>query len=274
MVKTVQFPASRELFKLARVVVDMRDRGAVERQSDAEIGRYIGFESARTSRWKHGQIAVQDAARLVALSQSLEIDLTVTTHVAAGYLKADEALEILSDTNRLVRFLGEQLVLTQDNQGISAVSDNTRVKVVRRSSGHYKRSAKRIGREAVQEPEGESTVLLVDNSDTTLKYFENLTGPSTGITGVTARTGPEALIAAGKVQPQLVIFDLFIGEVDGFAAVKNIVENRITREAEVIATSLALSPEIIRAARGAGAVDVVQRPLHSRVLTALINRTR
>jgi CheY-like chemotaxis protein len=276
MSKALNFPASRELFQLARTVADKLERGALDRLSDAEIGKFIGFESARTSRWKHGQIAVQDSARLIALSQALDIDLTVLAHVASGALSAEEALDILSSANRLVRFLGEQMVLPEDNQGLTMVSDSTRFKIIRRSPGHYRRQPKRIGREGAMDsdPDHEPTVLLVDDSNSTIRYFRNLTGSGTGFSGIIARTGPEALIAAGKTQPQLVIFDLFIGQIDGFAAVKSIVESDATKEAEVFATSLSLDGEIVRAALGAGAVEVIRRPLHSKVLTALLHRTR
>jgi CheY-like chemotaxis protein len=124
------------------------------------------------------------------------------------------------------------------------------------------------------EQEGAPTVLLVDDSPSTIRYFRNLTGEGTGINGIVVRSGPEALVTAGREQPQLVIFDLFIGQVDGFAAIKSLVESAATREAEVFATTLSMAPEIVRSALGAGAGEVIQRPLHSRALTGLLNRVR
>lgn len=274
MPRTANFPASKELFRLAREVADRQEDNVTERLSDADIGRLIGFESARTSRWKHGQIAVQDAARLLALSQSLDIDLAVLSHVAAGYHSASEALEILSSPARLVRFLSEQLVLPGDNQSLTLISDNTRAKIIRRTQQHYRRSAKRIGREGVEENEENPTALLVDDSRQTIRFFRRLTGTGTGIHGEVARSGPEALIMAGRFQPQLVIFDLYVGQTDGFAAIKSIVESDATSEAEVVATTLSLTPEVTRAAMGVGARDVLQRPLNSRTLNALLNRVK
>jgi CheY-like chemotaxis protein len=274
MPRKATFPASRELFHLARAVADKLELAVTDRLSDADIGRFVGFESARTSRWKHGQIAVQDAARLVALSQSLDIDLTVLSHVAAGSFTAEEALEILSTPSRLVRFLGEQIVLPADNQELTLIGDGTRCKIIRRSLQHYRRQAKRLGREGVDEQDHVPTVLLVDNNRTTIRYFRSHTGGETGISGVVARSGPEALIAAGKVQPQIIIFDLFIGQTDGFAAVKSIVDSDATSEAEVYATTLTMTPEITRSALGVGARDVLLRPLNSRTLGVLINKAR
>ena len=257
------------------MVADHLDLSEANRLSDADIGRFVAFESARTSRWKHGQIAVQDAGRLIALSQALDVDLTVITHVAAGYFTADEAMEILSTPARLVRFLGDQSMLPRDDQALTMIGDGTRVKVIRRSAGHYRRTAKRLGRDDEHDEQLETpTALLVDSAPATIRSFKNLTGGDTGITGIVARTGSEALIAAGSNQPLLIIFDLFIGGVDGFAAIKNIVESDVTSEADVVATSLSITQEISRLAIGAGAREVLQRPLNSRTLHALINRAR
>jgi CheY-like chemotaxis protein len=275
MPKSPSFPASRELFRLVREIADQMDLLEAERLSDADLGRFIAFESARTSRWKHGQIAVQDAGRLIALSQALDIDLTVISHVAAGYFTAAEALELLASPNRLVRFLGEQAVLSADKQAMTLIGDGTRFKLIRRSQGHYRRTVKRLGHKDETGDHGEApTVLLVDNAQATVRSFKNLTGNDSGVNGLVARSGPDALIIAGNRQPQLIIFDLFIGQLDGFSAVKSLVELDATSEADVIATSLSLSQEIVRSAIGAGAREVLQRPLNSRTLSHLINRTR
>jgi CheY-like chemotaxis protein/transcriptional regulator with XRE-family HTH domain len=274
MVKSPNFPSAKELFKLARAVADKVELISTDRLSDADLGRRIGFESARTSRWKHGQIAVSDSARLIALSQALDIDLTVLSHVAAGYITSDEALEILSDANNLVRFLGDQMVLPADNQSLSLVSDNTRFKIIRRSPSHYRRQPKGVTKEGAVEAEDIPAALLVDDSQTAIRNFRNLTGEGTGIEGVVARTGCEGLVAAGKYQPQIVIFDLFIGQVDGFAAIRSISENETTSEAEVYASSTILTPDIVRTAMGSGARDVLQRPLNSKTLATLVGRAR
>lgn len=274
MSKTTNFPPAKELFQLARAVADKLELKVADRLSDADIGRRIGFESARTSRWKHGQIAVQDAARLIALSQALDIDLTVLSHVAAGYLTAVEALTILSDVNNLVRFLGDQLVLPMDNQTVSIISDATRFKVIRRSPSHYRRQPKGLGKEGAMETDEKPIVLLVDDSPSTIRNFRNLIGEGMGMDGLVAKNAVEGLILAGKFQPQVIIFDLFIGQADGFAALRAIVENDATSEAEVYAVSAALTPEIVRMALGSGAREVLQRPLNSRTLGSLVARAR
>ncbi|MCP4600865.1 MAG: response regulator [Proteobacteria bacterium] len=273
MARTTPFPASRELFKL--VYAFANKRASKERMSDVEIGRVIGFESPRTSRWKHGQIAVVDAARLLALSQSFDIEISILAQVASGYLSADEALKILGNEGKLIRFLGDQLVLPTDDQMISLTGgEGTMCRVIRRTPGHYHRRAKRLGGAVRDDQESEPIVLLADDDKDAIDVFRNLTGADTGIVGVVARSAPEALLAAGRLRPQLVIFDLFLGQIDGFAAVRSLATDEATQEAEVFATSLSLSSDIVRAALGCGALEVLQRPLRSRTLGRLLGRLR
>lgn len=268
-----QFPASLELFHLVRRIADQNEESM--RISDVDIGRAVGFESARTSRWKHGQIAVTDAARLLSLAQAFDINLTVLIHVAAGYLSADEALKVLEDESKLVRFLGEQLLLSKDHQALTLTSgDGMFFRVIRRSVGHYHRRVKRIGHPDGDRDREEPTVLLADDDKSAIEAFANLTGANTGIQGVVARSGPEALVIAGRTQPQLIIFDMFLGQIDGFSALRTLASDAATQEALLVATSLSLTPEITRQALGCGAIEVVPRPLRSRVLSRLLARVR
>jgi CheY-like chemotaxis protein/transcriptional regulator with XRE-family HTH domain len=267
------FPASRELFRLARAVADAANPR--EKISDAELGRMIGLESARTSRWKHGQIAVNDAARLLALAQSLDLDVSILSPVAAGYLSSDEALEIIGSERRMLRHYGEQLLLPADKQVVTlTVGDGSRARVTRRSAGKYDRSFRRGGAGGLKGKNQDIPVLLVDDDESTLEMFGNLTGPGTGIAGAVARSGPEALIAAGQLRPRTVVFDLFIGGIDGFAAVRSLSSHKATGGTEVVATSLSLTPDIVRSAKGSGATDVLQRPLRARPLGKLLRDLR
>ncbi len=267
------FPASSELFKVVRAIADQRDSS--ERMSDIAIGRIVGFESARTSRWKHGQIAVADAARLLSLSTALDIDIALLSQVAAGYLTSDEALGVLTDENKLVRFWGNELVLPFDDQEVLLTARNgMQYRIARRAAGQYDRSQQRVDK-LNPITEDERTIILADNDETSINVFLNLTGADTGIKGVVSRSGPGTLLLVGWLKPQLVIFDLFIGQIDGFAAVRNLAAHEAARGGiDVVATSLSVSPEIVRDATGCGAIEVVPRPLRARALNRLLNRVR
>ncbi|MCK9458874.1 MAG: response regulator [Proteobacteria bacterium] len=275
MARSPLFPASRELFRLARAVVDARL--PAERVSDADIGRVIGLESARTSRWKHGQIAVGDAARLLALSQSTGVDIAVLSHVAAGYLSAEEAISLLANEREFVRFLGEQLLLPQDGSALSMVaSDGTEARIVRHTAQHYERPFRRgtSARRAADEREDDVVVLLADDDAATIEMFGNLTGRGTGLVGVVARSLPEALVTAGQIRPRLAIIDLFLGQADGFAALRALRTHEATSATELVATSLAATPDVARAAKGSGAAALLERPLRARPLGKLLRDLR
>lgn len=273
MAGRVVFSASAELFGFVRLVADSR-RGR-ERASDAEIGRVIDLESARTSRWKHGQIEVADAARLMALSQEFDIDLTVLCHVAAGLLSASSAWELISGDRRLVRFLGENLVLASERRRISVVSgEGSEARITRQPDGSYERTFLKRGVAGAAAGGGRPAVLLVDDDPRTLELFGNLLGGKTGVEGIVARSGAEALLTAGERRPRLVLFDLFIGGVDGLAAVRSLAAGRGPSAPLVIATTLHPTPEVERAARGNGAADLLQRPLRPRVLSKLLRSVR
>lgn len=269
------FLASAELFGLVRAVADAR-RGRDGRASDAEIGRVVGLESARTSRWKHGQLEIADAARLIALSQAFDIDLAILCHVAAGQLSGAAATDLLGSDRELVRFLGEQLVLPAERRKITLTSgEGAEARILRHAGGGYERTFRRRGSAGVAPaPEEEPVVLLVDDDPQTLELFANLSGSRAGITGIVARGGPQALVLAGERRPHLVIFDLFIGGLDGFAAVKSLSTGRPSSGPVVVATSLHCTPEIERAARGSGAAELLPRPLRARTLAKLLRSAR
>lgn len=273
MPKPTLFPASSELFRLVRDLADHRE--PVDRMTDVEIGRVVGFESARTSRWKHGLIEVSDAARLLALSQAFDLDLTVVSNVAAGYLSASDATSIVSSEDRLVRFLTEQVVLLGDDQALTiSGADGTTGRVVRRGPGTYHRSARRSPQGALPSVVEERAVVLADDNPLTLELFRNLTAAETGLVGVATASASEALMLVGKLSPRLLVLDLFLGGVDGFAAIKSIMGGELGGHTEIIATSASLAPDIIRTALGCGALEVVQRPLRARVLSRLLGRVK
>lgn len=275
MAKAPIFPASREVFRLARAAIDAHR--PLERVSDAELGRVVGLESARTSRWKHGMIAVGDAARLLALAEATGIDISVLSQVAAGYLSADEAETVLSSERDFVRFLGEQLLLPGDGQSLTMVaSDGSEARVARHELQRYERPFRRgsAARRAAEDRDGDVVVLLADDDAGTIEMFGNLTGKGTGITGAVARSLPEALITAGQIRPRLAIIDLFLGQADGFAALRCLRAHEATSAAQLIATSLTAGSDVVRAAKGCGASDVLERPLRARPLGKLLRDLR
>ena len=272
--KISPFPASRELFRLVRQVADTIH--VEEPLSDAALGRMVGLENARTSRWKHGQIAVDDAARLVSLSQSLSIDISLLCHVASGYLTAEEALSILGDEVHFLRFLSEQIVLPLNEQALTILdSVGCEARVVRSSSTQYRRQFRRGGSgRPILKKEQEQTVLLAEDDPATLEIFENVTGAGTGIRGVITRSLTELLVLAGEIQPQMIIMDLFLPGADGFLALRTLSSSSTLATVRLIATSILMTPDVIRKAKGYGAHQVLERPLRARPIGKLLRELR
>jgi CheY-like chemotaxis protein len=271
--KAPSFPSSRELFELVRDLADSNGKGA--KMSDVDIGRLVGFESARTSRWKHGQISVADAARLNALGRSLDIDISVLTQVACGELTAAEALRILKDSGKFVRFLTDQIVLPMDDQLLTiGDGEGTRAQIVRHRPGVYRRAAKRVPTDQAIPDTPAPLILLADSDESTRNVFKSLTDPDAGIRGALARTGPEALLLAGELAPEIIVFDLFIGGVDGMAAIKTLKERTSNSGTEIFATSLVTDADTVRSARGCGARQVIPRPLRAHEIGQLVSRAR
>ena len=268
------FPASRELFRVVRQVADSIYQE--EPLSDAALGRMVGLENARTSRWKHGQIAVDDAARLVSLSQLLSIDMTLLCHVASGYINAEEALSILDDEVGFLRFLSEQLVLPHNEQALTLIdSVGSEARVVRSLATQYKRQFRRGGSgRPILKKEQEQTVVLADDEPATLEIFENVTGAGTGIRGYVTKTLTELLVMSGELKPQMIIMDLFLPGADGFAALRSLSVSSALSTVRLVATTSLMTPEIVRKARGCGASQVIERPLRARPIGKLLRELR
>ncbi|MCU0663428.1 MAG: response regulator [Myxococcota bacterium] len=273
MPKPPLFPASAELFRLVQETAHLLSPASPT--SDAEIGRIVGFESARTSRWKYGLIAVSDSARLLALSQAFDLDLTVLAHVSAGYLSAAEATAILSSEDRLIRFLTEHSVLLGDQQALTiSGAEGTVGRIVRRGPGAYHRAARRSPQGVATALASDKAIVLGDDNPQTLELFRNLCAGETGLVGVATASAAEALMLVGRLSPRVLVLDLFLGGVDGFAAIKAILSGELGGHTEIVATSASLAPEITRTALGCGAVEVVQRPLRARVLSRVLAKLR
>ncbi|MBN2342595.1 MAG: response regulator [Deltaproteobacteria bacterium] len=272
--KAAVFPTSRELFALVRKIAD--DIYADEPLSDAALGRMVGLESARTSRWKHGQIAVDDAARLLSLSQSLSIDIMLLCHVAAGYFTAEEALGILSNEMDFLRFLCDQLVLPQNEQALTMLdSVGSEARIVRSSPTQYQRQFRRSGSgRPILKNEQERTVLLADDDVATIEIFSNVTGTGTGIRGVVVGSLTDLLVQAGEVHPQMIVMDLFLPGADGFSVLRSLSASPALSTVRLIATSSLMTSDIVRKAKGCGASQVLERPLRARPIGKLLRELR
>jgi two-component system, cell cycle response regulator DivK len=87
-----------------------------------------------------------------------------------------------------------------------------------------------------------------------------------------AADGEQALAAIAKQRPDLILMDIQLPVMDGYAATRRIKADPTLRSIPIIAvTSYALSGEV-QAARAAGCDDYVPKPFSPRELLAKIRR--
>ena len=239
---------------------------------DAEVGALVGFENARTSRWKHGQINVADAARVLALAEALDLDPAILTEVAAGKLRADDAVPIVLDEDRQIRWLASAARPPREGAPVSiAGAGGLEIVVEKRGRRQYERRERR-GRSVGLPPERPRTALLADDDPDSVRVFRNVTGQQPGLHAEVVATPSQALVAAGRLAPHLVVLDPFLPGADGFAVLRALARDPATRGALLVAIVGRKADDATARAIGAGASEVIDRPLRATVLARLLKR--
>lgn len=267
--KGCPFPGSKELFEVCRAVADRARPG--ERVSDADLGRIVAFENARTSRWKHGNIEVADATRLLAIARALDLDLAVLVEVAAGKLRAREALALLGDAARHLRFIADTVVPGQEGRSVLVTDASGRGYAVEVLGPHKVERREIVVGEGRPAPAAvlprRRLALLADDDSAVAQVFLNAAREQPAVDPLVATSLPQALVLAGGRRPDLVLLDVFLPGGDGFAALRALHQNSATSGAHLVATTLHVTPEITERAKASGAHEVVARPLQVRYLT-------
>ncbi len=239
---------------------------------DAEVGALVGFENARTSRWKHGAIDVSDAARLLALAEALDVDPSLLAHVAAGRIRADDAVPIVLDEERQVRWLAAAARPPREGAPL-VVTGSTGLEIVveRRGRRKYERREKR-GRPTSMPEDRSRVAILVDDDADTAAVFQNVVAQQPGFHAQIFSTPSQALVACGRLAPHLVLVDPFLPGADGFGAIRALARDPASRGAVIVAMVPRRTDEIVDRALGAGAAEVIDRPLRAAVLGRLLKK--
>jgi CheY-like chemotaxis protein len=127
----------------------------------------------------------------------------------------------------------------------------------------------RTGRLVAEEPETEAgggRVLIADDNPVNALIARRAL-ESAGFTVTVAATGSEALEAAARMAPELVLMDLRMPVMDGFEAMRRLRAGGFT--APIIAVSAEINPDIERRARDSGASGVAAKPLDAQALRSL-----
>ncbi len=113
-------------------------------------------------------------------------------------------------------------------------------------------------------------VLIVDDKDSNRTYLEALLATS-GCTVEVARNGSEALLAAQRMLPDLVISDLLMPVMDGYTLLRHWKEDeRLSRVPFIVYTATYTAPEDEALAMSYGADAFILKPTEPDVFMALI----
>jgi two-component system chemotaxis response regulator CheY len=105
------------------------------------------------------------------------------------------------------------------------------------------------------------TILIVDDALFTRTMLRNILTENGFKAVVEAETGTEAIWAYERWQPDLVIMDINMPEMDGMTAVGNIMN--IDPEARIIICSALGEPHLMKEALEAGVIEFIMKPFQS-----------
>ena len=109
-------------------------------------------------------------------------------------------------------------------------------------------------------------LLVVDDIPENVRLLEAVLAPH-GYDIVTAADGAEALSVVESEQPDLVLLDIFMPELDGYAVCERLRENEATAVLPVIMVTSSIGEDKTRAIE-AGADDFIEKPFnHDELLT-------
>ena len=117
----------------------------------------------------------------------------------------------------------------------------------------------------------DKTVLLVDDSGTSL-MLEKLILSQNPYQMLTARDGEEAVTTALAERPDLILLDVVMPKMDGFAACERLKAEEATRAIPVILVTTRGEAESVERGFALGCSDYVTKPLNSlELLTKIRN---
>jgi len=118
--------------------------------------------------------------------------------------------------------------------------------------------------------EGEDvSALVVDDSTVNRRILASLL-ESAGVRVITAAGGLEAIALARKHSPNVIFMDLKMADLDGLEATRRLAADRATAAIPVIAVTASAFGDTRQAARAAGCVDYLPKPVRAEALFAAL----
>ena len=114
-------------------------------------------------------------------------------------------------------------------------------------------------------------ILIVDDNEDNRKVLQRLLEHA-GHHGMTARNGADALARAREQRPDLVLMDLAMPEMDGWAATATFKSDPQLASIPIIVVTGHVTSDEIRRAQEVGCQDVVSKPIDYYILIGKIAR--
>ena len=104
------------------------------------------------------------------------------------------------------------------------------------------------------------TILLIEDNEQNL-YLATFLLERNGLTVVPARSGPEGIELAGRIQPALIVLDIQLPLMDGYAVARELRKNPALKNVPIVAvTSYAMVGDRERALES-GCTGYIEKPI-------------
>jgi CheY-like chemotaxis protein len=116
-------------------------------------------------------------------------------------------------------------------------------------------------------------VLIVEDSSD-LRYLFARVLQRQGFRVYEASNGQEALECVREIQPDVIVSDVMMPEMDGIELIRRLRAMPATAEIPIVIITAAATDEVRRDAGRLGAADVLEKPLNWRTLLARVSQLR
>lgn len=105
------------------------------------------------------------------------------------------------------------------------------------------------------------TILVIEDNEQNL-YLTTFLLEQHGFKVIAARNGPEGIALAGRVQPDLILLDIQIPQMDGYAVARKLRQNPAMKDVPIVAvTSYAMVGDRERTLK-AGCTGYIEKPIN------------
>ena len=112
--------------------------------------------------------------------------------------------------------------------------------------------------------EDKKRILVVDDESTNIKILKYTLGLDYNVSAAT--DGPDALEVAEELLPDLILLDIVMPDMDGYAVISKLKGNEKTKDIPVIFLTAMVSPEDETKGFNLGASDYIFKPFSSDLL--------